>query len=318
MTTSGIDTAPFFKSVVGPFGRFMKTLRVALTGGRGRVAPFVAAHLCSSQAEVVTFSRKAGDGFQCTSLLTEPGALASFDVVLHLGWSTVPLTSEEMPGVEGITDLPLLQELLDSCASIRRPPLLVFFSSAAVYGNTSAAAVEETPCQPVGHYARAKLQAEDLIRSACSRHDTLRCCALRISNLFGSAMQSTKPQGLISRVCRAIHENTPISIWGDGGNTKDYLFLDDFLDALEIVIDRGLTGTFNVASERSLSVQEIVSLVESFADKKLKVVHCPAFPWDVEESRISAQKLRAATGWRARSDIAEAIQQVIEAELKCV
>ena len=82
-------------------------------------------------------------------------------------------------------------------------------------------------------------------------------------------MQSTKPQSLISRVCRAIHENTPISIWGDGGNTKDYLFLDDFLDALEIIIDRGLTGTFNVASERSLSVQEIVSLVESLGGKKL-------------------------------------------------
>ena len=145
----------------------MKSLRIALTGGRGRLAPFVAAHLCSSQAEVVTFSRKAGDGFQCTSLLTEPGALAGFDVVLHLGWSTVPLTSEEMPGVEGIIDLPLLQELLDSCVSTRRPPLLVFFSSAAVYGNTATPAVEDTPCQPVGHYARAKLQAEDLIRSAC-------------------------------------------------------------------------------------------------------------------------------------------------------
>jgi UDP-glucose 4-epimerase len=296
----------------------MKSLRIALTGGRGRLAPFVAAHLGSIQAEVVTFSRRVGDGFQSTSLLTEPRALAAFDVVLHLGWSTVPLTSEDMPGVEGITDLPLLQELLDACVSSRRPPLLVFFSSAAVYGNTSAPAAEDTPCQPIGHYARAKLQAEDVIRSACSRYDTLRCCALRISNLFGSAMKATKPQGLISRVCRAIQDNTPISIWGDGGNTKDYLFLDDFLDALEVIIDRGLTGTFNVASERSLSVQEIVSLVESFAGKKVEVVHCPAFPWDVEESRISAQRLRAATGWRARYDPIEAIQQVIEADLKCV
>ena len=296
----------------------MKTLRVALTGGRGRVAPFIAAHLCSSQAEVVSFSRRAGDGFQCTSLLTKPDGLAAFDVVLHLGWSTVPLTSEDMPGVEGITDLPLLQEILDACALAHRPPLLVFFSSAAVYGNTPAPAGENTPCQPVGHYARAKLQAEDLIRSACSRYDRLRCCTLRISNLFGSAMQSTKPQGLISRVCRAIHENSPISIWGDGGNRKDYLFLDDFNEALEIILDRGLTGTFNVASEQSLSVQEIISLVESFADKKLRVIHSPGFRWDVEESRISAQKLRAVTGWRARFDLAEAIQQVIEAELRCV
>jgi Nucleoside-diphosphate-sugar epimerases len=107
-------------------------------------------------------------------------------------------------------------------------------------------------------------------------------------------------------------------MWGDGRNTKDYLFLDDFVDALETIIDRGLTGTFNVASEQSLSVREIVSLVESFTGKNLKIIHCPAFRWDVEESRISAQKLRAATGWRARSDLAEAIQQVIEAELKCV
>ena len=282
------------------------------------MAPFVAAHLCSSQAEVVTFSRNAGNGFQSTSLLTQPVTLASFDVVLHLGWSTVPLTSEEMPGVEGITDLPLLQELLDGCVSARRPPLLVFFSSAAVYGNTLIPAIEDTLCQPVGHYARAKLQAEDLIRSACTRYDTLRCCALRISNVFGSAIKSTRPQGIISRVCRAIHEDAPISIWGDGGNTKDYLFVEDFLDALQIVIHQGLTGTFNVASEQSLSVHQIVSLVESFAGKKLRVVHCPAFPWDVEESRISAQKLRATTGWRARYDLAEAIQQVIEAELKCV
>jgi UDP-glucose 4-epimerase len=296
----------------------MNTLRVALTGGRGRIAPFVAAHLCSSQAEVVSFSRKAGDGFQSISLLTSPEGLATFDVVLHLGWSTVPLTSEDMPGVEGITDFPLLQEMLDACVLTHRPPLLVFFSSAAVYGNTSAPAVENTLCQPVGHYARAKLQAEDLIRSACSRYDRLRCSILRISNLFGSAMQPTKPQGLISRVCRAIHEDSPISIWGDGRNTKDYLFLDDFLDALEIIIDRGLTGTFNVASEQSLSVQEIISLVESLTDKRLRVVHSPAFRWDVEESRISAQKLRVATGWRARFDLAEAVQQVIEAELRCV
>jgi nucleoside-diphosphate-sugar epimerase len=109
-----------------------------------------------------------------------------------------------------------------------------------------------------------------------------------------------------------------MALWGDGGNTKDYLFLDDFLNAVQTVVDRGLTGTFNVASEQSLSVREIVSLVESFAGKKLMVAHCPAFSWDVEESRISALKLRAATGWQARHDIAEAIRQVTEAELKCV
>ena len=75
-----------------------------------------------------------------------------------------------------------------------------------------------------------------------------------------------------------------MSIWGDGENTKDYLFLTDFLDAVQIVVTCGLTGTFNVASEQSLSVNNIVSLVESLAGKKLRLAHCPAFSWDVRKA----------------------------------
>ncbi|HEY5743233.1 MAG TPA: NAD-dependent epimerase/dehydratase family protein [Terrimicrobiaceae bacterium] len=296
----------------------MKPLRIALSGARGRLAPFIATHLHSADHEVVAFSRSAGDGFRCTSLLTAARTLENFDAVVHLGWSTVPLTSQERPGIETTSDLPLLQQILHACASIQRPPQLVFFSSAAVYGNISFAATEKTPCRPVGNYARAKLSAEEVIHSACERHQHLRCCILRISNVFGSAIDPTKPQGIIPRVCRAIHEESPISIWGDGNNTKDYLFLDDFLEAVQIVIECGLTGTFNVASEQALSVREIVSIVESYAGKKLSVAHCPAFSWDVEESRISAQKLKTATGWRARHGIAEAIRQVTDAELRCV
>ena len=109
-----------------------------------------------------------------------------------------------------------------------------------------------------------------------------------------------------------------MSIWGDGENTKDYLFLADFLDAVQAVVTRGLTGTFNVASEQSMSVNNIVSLVESLMGKKLRLAHCPAFSWDVAKSHVSARKLRKATGWHARYDLAEAIRELAEAELKCV
>jgi nucleoside-diphosphate-sugar epimerase len=105
----------------------MKPLRIAMTGGRGRLAPFIAAHLCAADAEVVSFSRSAGDGFRCTSLLAQSRTLADFDVILHLGWSTVPLTSEERPGVEKTSDLPLLENMLDACA--RQDSRHMLFSS---------------------------------------------------------------------------------------------------------------------------------------------------------------------------------------------
>ena len=296
----------------------MNPLRIAMAGGRGRLAPFILAHLREGNSEAVSFSRSAGDDFQDVAHLTEPSTLADFDAVLHLGWSTLPLTSEERPGSEQALDLPLLQDILSACAAVRRPPHLVFFSTAAVYGNAIVPATEETPCNPLGGYARAKLMAEEVIRTTCRRHRGLRCGILRISNVFGSTASSTKPQGVIPRICRAIHDETLMSIWGDGENTKDYLFLADFLDAVQAVVTRGLTGTFNVASEQSLSVNNIVSLVESLMGKKLRLAQCPAFSWDVAKSHVSARKLRKATGWHARYDLAEAIRELAEAELKCV
>ena len=91
----------------------MTPKRIAVTGGRGRLAPFVATRMSELDSAVVCFSRSAGDGFQELSLLTEPRALADFDALLHLAWSTVPLTSEEKPGREQATDLPLLKEILE-------------------------------------------------------------------------------------------------------------------------------------------------------------------------------------------------------------
>ena len=156
------------------------------------MAPYVAAHLREVDSEVVSFSRSAGDNFQEISLLTEPRTLADFDAILHLGWSTVPLTSEERPGLEQTTDLPLLQDILDACAAVRRPPHLVFFSTAAVYGNTIVPATEETPCNPLGGYARAKLLAEEVIRTACSRHRSLAVQHLANIKCFRSRPQCDK------------------------------------------------------------------------------------------------------------------------------
>lgn len=294
----------------------MKPLRIAVTGGRGRLAPFVTDHFCSAGSEVVSFSRSAGDDFRQISLLTEPRTVADYDAILHLAWSTVPLTSEARPGLEQATDLPLLQDILDACEAVRSPPHFVFFSTGAVYGNTIVPATEETPCSPLGRYAHAKLQAEEIIRTACGRRHALRCSILRVSNVFGSTNSSTRPQGIIPLICRAIHDETLMPIWGNGENKKDYLFLTDFLDAVQAIVASGLTGTFNVASEQSLSVNNIVSLVEFLTGKKLRLAHCAAYSWDVVESHISARKLRVATGWCPQYELAEAVRKLTEAEVK--
>lgn len=279
--------------------------RIAITGGRGRLAPGLAGFLQSRGSSVGLFSRVASTDAGDLRSLASPAVLEEFDAVLHLGWSTVPLLSEENPGIEEREDFPFLSALVEAATVCARPPLMVFASSAAVYGNTGQeAADEETPCRPLGRYARAKLRAEALLAAAP------RVCSLRITNVFGAPGRAARPQGIIPRLIEACRAGTEVTIWGDGTAVKDYLSVEDLHEAVLRVVEEGLTGVFNVASGHVMSVNQLVALVESAVGSRLLRVQAPHFEWDVESARVSAARLESRTGWRARTDPEQAIAQM--------
>lgn len=267
--------------------------RIALTGGRGRLAPGLTDYLVGVGHDVVLFSREATGPYRDLEELRKPDVLASFDVVLHLGWSTVPLVSEEKPGTEEKEDLPFVRDLVAAAAHCPTPPHIVFFSTAAVYGDTGdTPATEETPCAPLGRYAAAKHQAEELFAS-CDN-----ACVLRITNVFGAGCPLTRPQGIIPVLLRAARSGDKVHIWGDGSAIKDYLAAPDLHRAVESVLSSGLRGIFNVSSGCSLSVNDIISLVEEACARKIEREYLPHYPWDVSVAHISSAKMQSVTGWK--------------------
>ena len=165
-------------------------------------------------SEVVSFSRSAGDDFQEISLLTETPDACGFRRHSAPWLEHGAIDFRGKAGL-GTDDRPAPVTGHFECLCRRRTPTTsCFLSTAAVYGNTIVPATEETPCNPLGGYARAKLLAEEVIRTACSRHLDLRCGILRVSNVFGSTTNATRPQGVIPRICQAIHDEALMSIWG--------------------------------------------------------------------------------------------------------
>ena len=244
-------------------------------------------------------------GYRRFVLACLPSALEQFDAVLHLGWSSVPLLSEENPGIEEAEDFPFARAMAAAAASCASPPLLVFASSAAVYGNTGDSVADEgADCRPLGRYAAAKREAETILSTAP------RLCVLRITNVFGAGGGAERPQGIIPRLIEACRSGKEVTIWGDGSALKDYLAVGDLHEGLRRVLESGLTGVFNMASGHVLSVNELILLVESAVGARLLCVNTPHFEWDVACSRVSAAALRQRSGWSACIDPVHAIKQM--------
>ncbi|MEO6874086.1 MAG: NAD-dependent epimerase/dehydratase family protein [Opitutaceae bacterium] len=286
--------------------------RLIVTGGRGRLASLVAAHFRAPAHAVKVFSREGGDGFQPLASLTEPGTLVEATAVLHLAWSTLPATSEKEPGTEEKHDLPLLQNILEAIAAVpraRRPHFIFFSSGGAVYGNAPGRANREADtCQPIGSYGRAKRAAEELIATYVNYHG-LACTILRISNPYGYPVPENRVQGLIPHALRCAVENQPLTLWGDGSARKDFLHYTDFLCALELVLARRLTGTFNLSAGESHSVKEVIGLVEKHTGRAVPLQSQPGVTWDVQDSRLDNSRLIAATGWKVQVSLDEGIRR---------
>jgi UDP-glucose 4-epimerase len=286
--------------------------RLIVTGGRGRLAALVTEHFRPPAERVALYSRAGGDGFLPLAALTAPGALDDTDALLHLAWSTLPATSEQHPGTEEQQDLPLLKNLLESIATspkARRLHFVFFSSGGTVYGNAPGRAnIEADACQPIGQYGRAKRAAEQLIATYAGYHG-LACTVLRISNPYGYPVPANRAQGLIPHAVRCAVENQPLTLWGDGSAQKDFLHYTDFLAALELVVARRLTGTFNLAAGESHSVREVIGLVEKHTGRRISLQSEPGHAWDVHDSRLDNTRFTHATGWRPQVSLDEGIRR---------
>src|SRR5882724_8858006 len=240
--------------------------RILLTGGRSRLAGVIRQHFSLCGSQLVSLSRSEGDSHLGLENLFVNNLVDHADILLHMAWSTVPLSSERHVGLEWKQDLPLLLKVMKTiCSSPNRERLhFIFFSSGgAIYGN----AVDDRPsaesdlCQPIGWYGQGKLAAERLIEEYGRRHGLV-YTILRISNPYGFAVPAHKPQGIIPFILKSARDGSPLSIWGDGTARKDFLHHTDFVAALDQVVRTRTLGIFNVSHGESHTVNEVIALAE--------------------------------------------------------
>lgn len=135
---------------------------------------------------------------------------------------------------------------------------ICFASSVDVYGPITKLPIDETsPTRPATNYGLSKLAGELLFSDYGAKHG-IDMAMLRFTQIYGPADNSPK---LVPSIIRNIVDGKPPGIFGDGSDMRDLLFIDDAVAAIRHFVETRKSGTFNVATGRSFSISQIVSLI---------------------------------------------------------
>lgn len=189
---------------------------------------------------------------------------------------------------------------------------LIFPSSGgAVYGNiTGKYASENTNIDPISSYAIFKYCNEKII-NLCKINNKFDYCILRVSNIYGPK-PSTKPSfGLIPSCITKIESDDVIEVFGSLSLKRDYLYIDDFLTLVEQIINKDISGVYNVSLGKSYSIKEVINIIEIILKKQAKIKVQKMPDSIVLNSIIDSKKIQDLTNWAPKIYLEEGIRKII-------
>jgi len=191
---------------------------------------------------------------------------------------------------------------------------VVYASSAAVYGNCDALPLtEDTPAWPLSAYGADKLGCELHARVAGVVHQ-VPSAGLRFFNVFGPRQDPRSPySGVISIFCDRLSRGEPVSIFGDGEQTRDFVFVADVVAALVAAMEQVSTAApvFNICTGRPTSVRELAATVADLCGAHLEVRQQPPRSGEIRHSLGSPRLAQAKLGLSPPEGLSDGLAKVV-------
>ncbi|MBN1153253.1 MAG: SDR family oxidoreductase [Dehalococcoidia bacterium] len=188
---------------------------------------------------------------------------------------------------------------------------LVYASSSSVYGDTPTLPKHEdmTP-RPLSPYAVSKLSAE-MSCGAFSMSFGLPTTSLRYFNVYGPRQNpDSQYSAVIPKFIRAAKRGEPLTIYGDGKQTRDFTYVADVVDANVFAATHGLTGVFNVGRGDTITIESLISVVRQATGSQSAVMHQPPRSGDIYASQADPSRL-ALAGFTLGTTLKQGIERTI-------
>lgn len=237
-------------------------------------------------------------------------ALKDIDIVVHLISTTLPKTSNDDPVFDIQSNVVETLFLLEQCVSLKIKKIIYISSGGTVYGiPSSVPVIEESHTNPICSYGISKLTIEKYLELFKNLYN-LDYVVIRPSNPFGSRQNPFGIQGAIPVFLGKILRNEPIQIWGTGEVIRDYIYVEDLVDALY----RSITTTtesriFNIGIGMGLSISDLLDIMRIVTGRDFSVNYTNSRAYDVPAIYLDITRAAQELGWYPYTSLEDGIKK---------
>ena len=291
-------------------------MRAVVTGGAGFIGSNLVDALVQRGDEVVVvddLSSGKRENLNAAATFVDGDIRNGIDatgaaVVFHLAAQADVQTSMLRPDHDAEVNVVGTVQVLEAA---RAAGARVVFSSTggAIYGECDGPAREDSPLEPVSPYGIAKLCAEEYLRGWNRIHGSGHV-VLRFANVFGPRQDSSLEGGVVAIFLERLAHGDETQIFGDGLQTRDFVYVGDVVGALLAAADRD-GGTFNIGTGQETTVLELYRLCAEVTGSKAEPRFEPARLGDARRSVLDVSLAAAELGWRPAMPLADGLRRAL-------
>lgn len=301
-------------------------MRIAITGGAGFIGSHIVDELQAHQHELAIIdnlsrgleSRVPHNVKLFHGDITKPETAAfieSFrpEAVVHLAAQMDVATSVNNPVLDANINVIGTINMLQAAKNSGCKAFIFASSGGAVYGDPAIlpATEADTPIAFKAPYGASKYCAE-LYLDLFERSSSMRHVSLRLSNVYGPRQSDGGEAGVVAIFSKRMLQNLTPTIFGDGLQTRDFVYAGDVARAFRLAIDGDARGAFNISTEEQTSLLDLVGHLKTITGFEGEPHFAPGLPGEVRKSSLSYGAATQALGWKPEMSFFNGLKATVE------
>ena len=234
------------------------------------------------------------------------------DVIFHLAAQIDVRKSVADPAADARTNVEGTVNVLSAAQAHGVKRVVNTSTGGAIYGEgRQIPAPESHPVAPESPYGLSKFCAEQYCEIFTRLHG-LSTVSLRYGNVYGPRQDPLGEAGVVAIFCGKLLENDGAIIFGSGEQTRDYVFVDDVVDANLRAADSDATGPINIGLGQEKSVLDIVEVLNAHAENGFEPEHAAERPGEVQHIALDPSRAREELGWEAKVELDEGLKRTLD------